>query len=154
MTDLPLKLTRNDGTEEFVIKADQVRLAISSSTTIKAVLSVAGGLAGADPVLAKETYQIQLNIKGVESGDYPNSGTYAGMSGDRVHNYGMHSELRRAYKEWGPTKSDGFDTLHYDGRTISGMMSDLQLTENPGGNEPPRQYTGQIEWSHASVYIG
>lgn len=152
MTDTALSIERNDGTEEFTLKSNQVKMALSASTTIKAVLSAAGGLAGASPVLAKETYQINLVLKDVEAEDYPNSSTYEDEDVN-PHNYGIHSELRRAFKEWGPTVSDGFDTLHYDGRDIDGMITDLQLTENRQ-EDVSRQYTGMLEWSHVSVYIG
>lgn len=152
MTETALTLEKNDGTEEFTLKSNQVRMALSASTTIKAVLSAAGGLAGSSPVLAKETYQIEVVLKDVEAEDYPNSSTYESEPVN-PHNYGMHNELHRAFKEWGPTVGDGFDTLHYDGRDIGGMITDLQLSEDRS-EDTSRQYTGMIEWSHVSVYIG
>lgn len=151
MTSTGLSLVKNDGTEEFVLRGSNVKLSVSNNVIIKSILSAVGGLAGANPVLSKETYQISVILKGVEAADYPNSGTYSVTP--NTHNYGMHNELARAAREWGPTTADGLDTLEYDGRSIDGVISDLQLSEDRTSDNQ-RQYTGTLEFTHFDVYIG
>ena len=151
MTNTATELVRNDRSETFTLKVNKVKTQVSNNVIIKSILSAVGGLAGANPVLSKEAYQLEVVLKDVEAADYPNAGSYT--STPNTHNYGMHNELRRAAREWGPTTSDGFDQFKYDGRSIDVVISDLQLTEDRSG-DLSRQYTGTLELVHYDVYIG
>lgn len=151
MTNTATELVRNDGSETFTLKVNKVKTQVSNNVIIKSILSAVGGLAGANPVLSKEAYQLEVVLKDVEAADYPNSGSYT--TTPNTHNYGMYNELRRAAREWGPTVADGFDQFKYDGRSIDVVISDLQLTENRN-KDISRQWTGTLELVHYDVYIG
>jgi hypothetical protein len=152
MTSTGLTITKNDGTEQFTLKSNQVKTVISMGVITKAILGGASSLAGGDPTLSKETLEINGVIRDMEAADYPNSGTY------NDDDLGFAEELRRAVKEWRPTTSNGLNTLEYETGTnlrgpISGLLTEVQVTENRD-NDAPRQYTFTIEWTHYDVYIG
>jgi len=151
MTSTGITLVKNDGSETFTLKVTNVKVQVSNNVIIKSILSAVGGLAGANPVLSKEAYQLSVVIKDMDASDYPNSGTYSVTP--NTHAYGQHNELLRVAAEWGPTQADGLDTLNYDGRSISGVISDLQLSEDRTSDNQ-RQYTGTLEFTHFDVYIG
>lgn len=151
MTSTDVSLVKNDGSETFTLRVNHVKYANSHSVITKAILSATGGLAGADPVLSKESWKLTIEIVNTDAADYPNSGTYS--STPNTDNYGMYEELRRAANEWGPDTSDGLDTLNYDGRSVDVVITDLQLNEDIT-EDPKREYSGTIELSHYDVYIG
>lgn len=151
MTDTDVQLDKNDGSETFVLRVTNVKYANSQSVLTRSILSATGGLAGANPVLSKETWTLTIEIANTDAADYPNSGTYS--STPNTDNYGMYEELRRAANEWGPTTADGLDTMTYDGRTVDVVITDLQLTEDIE-RDPKREYSGTIELTHFDVYIG
>lgn len=144
---LNTELRRNDGTETFQMKVTSVEPSITNNLAVRSIISAVGGLAGKDPVLNKETYQIDGDIKGMEATDYPNSGSYSD------HDYGYENELRRAAKEWGPDLSNGFDVFFWDGRTIEGVITDMSPREDRG-QDKGRDYTFTMEFTHLDVYIG
>lgn len=148
MTDgLTVTLDRNDGSETFRLKVDSVEPTISNGLFTRSLISATGGLAGKDPILNKETYQITGDIKAMEASDYPNS---AGYSDD---DRGMEIELRRASKEWGPDTTDGFDTMTWDGRVIEGVITEFSPREDRS-SDIGRNYTFSMEFTHIDVYIG
>lgn len=151
MTTTDVSLKKNDGSETFVLRVTNVKYSNSQSVITRAILSATGGLAGADPVLSKETFKLSIEIANTDAADYPNSGTYS--STPNTDNYGMYEELRRVANEWGPDSTDGLDTLEYDGRSVDVVISDLQLTEDIE-QDPKREYSGTIEVTHFDVYIG
>lgn len=151
MTDnLEVELRRNDGSEVFQLRCEKVKSKVGNSLITRSILSGLGDLiAGADPVLNTESYQLQnVLVRNVDASDYPNSGVYAN------DNYGMENELRRAAKEWGPDISDGFDELYWDGREINGVITDFSSEQSAAEDGVPRVYTCDIEITHVSVYVG
>lgn len=151
MTNTETELEKNDGTEKFTLKVTNVKTQVSNNVIVKSILSAAGGLAGANPVLSKEAYQCSVVIKDMEASDYPNSGSYS--TTPNTHNYGQMEELRRAAREWGPDTNDGFDQFLYDGRSIDVVISDLQLNEDRS-QDLSREWAGTLELTHYDVYIG
>lgn len=152
MTSTNLTLVKNDGTETFTLKANSVKSTVSMGVVTKALLGAAASLSGGDPVLAKETYEINGVIKDVEAADYPNSGTY---SDDDL---GMSEELKRAAKEWKPTTGDGLNTMNYDQGAnlrgaVDGLLTEVAVTENRSADKP-RDYEFTLEWTHYDVYVG
>jgi hypothetical protein len=152
MTSTGLTITKNDGTEQFTLKSNQVKSVVSMGVVTKALLGGISSLSGGDPTLSKETFEINGVIREMEAADYPNSGTYAD------DDLGFSEELRRACKEWRPTTSDGLNTLEYDTGTdlrgpIDGLLTEVQITENRD-NDAPRQYGFTLEWTHYDVYVG
>lgn len=152
MTTTNLTITKNDGTETFTLKATDVKSSIGMGVITKAVLGGIASLTGTDPVLSKETYELNGVIKDVDPGDYPNSGTY---SDDDL---GMSEELKRAAKEWKPTTGDGLNTMDYDQGanlrgTIDGVLTQVDISENRD-QDKPRDYTFTIEWTVYDVYVG
>jgi hypothetical protein len=152
MTATDLTLVKNDGTETFTLKANDVKSTISMGVVTKALLGGAASLSGGDPVLAKETYELNGVIKDVDPGDYPNAGTY---SDDDL---GMSEELKRAAKEWQPTAQNGLNVMNYDQGAnrrgpIDGLLTEVSITENRD-NDKPRDYTFTLEWTHYDVYTG
>lgn len=140
-------LERNDGGELFILKVSHVEAVNAKNAYIKSITSAAGNLAGADPVLEKETYELTGEVRGMDPGDYPNSGTYAD------HDFGFAEELRRASKEWGPDLENGLDTFDWDGREIGVVITELRLEENPQ-ETPEKQYTFTMELTAFDVYVG
>lgn len=152
MTTTDLTLVKNDGTETFTLKANNVKSTVSMGVVTKALLGAAASLSGGDPTLAKETYEINGVIKDVDAGDYPNSGTYAD------DDLGMSEELKRAAKEWKPTTSDGLNTMNYDQGAdlrgpVDGLLTEVSITEDRSADKP-RDYTFTLEWTHYDVYVG
>lgn len=152
MTSTNLTIVKNDGTETFTLKANSVKSTVSMGVVTKALLGAAASLSGGDPVLAKETYEINGVIKDVDAADYPNSGTY---SDDDL---GMSEELKRACKEWQPTSGDGLNVMNYDQGAdlrgaVDGLLTEVAITEDRGSDKP-RDYTFTLEWTHYDVYVG
>lgn len=147
MTTTGVKLTKNDGSEEFVLKASSVEEVKGMSVVTRAVVSALNELVGIEPELRRVTYNISLEIIDMDAADYPNSGTYSD------HDYGFSKELSRAVEDWGYTTSDGFDTLTWDGRTINGAFSNLTLEESLDQGTTTRHYVVTIEWAHYDVGI-
>lgn len=152
MTSTGLTLTKNDGTEQFTLKANTVKSVVSMGVTTKALLGGISSISGGDPVLAKETYEINAVIRDMEADDYPNSGTYAD------HDLGFGEEIKRAAKEWRPTTTDGLNTMEYDQGSnlrgpVEGILTEVQVQENRD-QDKARDYTLTIEWTHYDVYVG
>jgi hypothetical protein len=152
MTTTDLTLVKNDGSETFTLKATDVKSTVSMGVVTKALLGGAASLSGGDPVLSKETYELNGVIKDVDAADYPNAGTY---SDDDL---GMAEELKRAAKEWQPTVQDGLNVMNYDQGAnrrggIDGLLTEVAVTEDRSADKP-RDYTFTIEWTHYDVYTG
>lgn len=152
MTTTGTRIIKNDGSETFEIRATNVKLQKSNNIVIQSILSAAGGIAGGTPVLAKISWKVDFVIRNTDAADYPNSGTYS--STPNTDNYGFYEELSRAFDEWRPTTADGLDTFEYDGRSVDVTLSDLQLNEDRSGEDISRQYSGTLELSTFTVYIG
>lgn len=148
--NLDVRLTKNDGSEQYNLRCEKVKSKVSNGLITRSILSGLGDLiAGADPVLNTETYQLQqISIRNVDGDDYPNSATY------NNDNYGMENELRRSAKEWGPDLDNGFDTLYWDGREIGVVITDYSSEQSASEDGVPRVYTADIEVTHVSVYVG
>lgn len=147
MTDTGVTLTKNDGSEQFTLKVNNVTMSNSSNVIVKSIISAAGELAGTDPVLAKETYELSGDIRGMDGTDYPNSGVYSD------DDFGMTEELRRAAKQWGPDTNNGLDTLDWDGRTIDVVISEIRIDQNRN-QDPEKQYSFTLELTTYDVYTG
>lgn len=147
MSETAVSIIRNDGSEEFTIKSSRVETEVSNGLVTDSVISgISRAVAGGKLVLDLRTYDIDLDIQGMEADDFPNSGTYSDLD------KGYYDELERASLEWGWTNADGFDTLVYDGRTINGVITNLNLVEDTGSTAA-RQYSGSLEWTYLDVFI-
>ena len=148
MTSTSVDIERNDGSETFVLKTSRIDHEISNGLVTDSIISgVSRELGGGKLVLDIRKFEIDIDIQGMEAADYPNSSTYSD------DDYGYAQELERAALTWGWTSSDGFDTLNYDGRTLTGVLTNLNLVENTE-NTKARQYTGNIEWTYLDVFVG
>jgi len=145
--DLQVRILRNDGSEEFRLKATQVETAVENNVVTDSIISGASrAVAGGKLVLGLQRYQISFVIQGTEPGDYPNAGTHA--NDDK----GMRDELLRASKTFGFTQADGFDKLLYDGRSIAGVFTSYNVTEDTS-SRPARTYDATIEWTHLDAFV-
>lgn len=155
MTDTRVELRRNDGSEVFRLKTTRVETEISNGLVTDSIISgVSRRVLGGKFVLDLRTFQIDVDIQGMESGDYPNASTYDGSSAERPDDddYGFRWELERAALEWGWDSSDGFDQLYYDGRELQGVITNVSLVEDTEANKP-RTYTGSVEWTYLDSWI-
>lgn len=147
MTDTEVELRRNDGSETFVLKATSVEMTVSNGLVTDSIISAASNqVLGSKLVLDAQTYQIDLEIQGMESGDYPNSASYS--DDDK----GFRDELKRASLEWGFTLADQFDVLYYDGRTIDGVLTEYSPVEDLSSRQA-RTYDATIEWTHLDAWV-
>lgn len=147
MTSTEVELRRNDGTETFVVKATSVEMTVSNGLITDSIISAASNqVLGSKLVLDAQTYQIDVEIQGMETGDYPNSANYTD------HDKGFRDELKRASLEWGFTLSDGFDVLYYDGRTIDGVITEYSPLEDLTQKQA-RTYDATVEWSHIDAWV-
>jgi hypothetical protein len=154
-TDLRVKLIRNDNSETFRLKADTVETSVENGLVTDSIISGASrSVLGGKLVLDLQRYTIELVIQGMGPTDYPNSSQYDGSSASTPDDddYGFREELMRASKEWGFDVSDGFDTLQYDGRTIDGVITAFNPTEDTS-TRPARTYDCTLEWTHLDGYI-
>lgn len=154
-TDTRVELRRNDGSEVFKLKANRSETEISHGMATDSIISgVSREILGGKLVLEVRTIDVTVDIQGMESGDYPNSGTYDGSTPSRPDDddYGFRWELERASLEWGWDASNGFDRLYYDGRTFDGVFTNFSLDEDTEDG-PPRHYSGTIEWSILDAWI-
>lgn len=146
-TDLIVKARRNDGSEEFLIKAYSVDETVSNGLVTDSIVSAASRqVAGGKLVLDMQTHQIDFEIQGMEAGDYPNASSYTD------HDKGFRDELVRASKEWGYTLSDGFDVLEYDGRIVGGVITEVKVTEDTR-ERVQATYEGTLEWTYLDAYV-
>ena len=152
MTTTNLVLVKNDGSEEFTLKASNVKSTISMGVVTKALLGATASLSGGEPTLSKETYEINGVIRDVDASDYPNAGTYSD------NDLGMSEELKRAAKQWSPTKADGLNTMKYDEGSnlrgaVDGLLTEVAITEDRNSDKP-RDYSFTLEWTHYDVFVG
>jgi len=155
MTGTRVELRRNDGSETFNLKATRVESEISNGLVTDSIISGASReVLGGKLVLDLRTFQIDIDIQGMEAADYPNASTYDGSSPERPDNddYGFRWELDRAALEWGWTTGDGFDELYYDGRTFNGVITNLSVDEDTESGKA-RTYTGTVEWTYLDAYV-
>jgi hypothetical protein len=138
MTSTGVNLVKNDGSETFVLKVENIENTNSNNIVTHTLVSEIGNIAGEEPLFEKEGYTVDGVIAGTEPADYPNSGTYSN------HDYGMSEELRRAVRQWGNVATGGLDTLQWDGRSIGVVIADFILTQDRTA-DGPRQYTYTLE---------
>lgn len=149
MTDTRVRLRRNDGSETFNLKSNRVETEISNGLVTDSIISgVSRRVLGGKFVLDLRTFQIDIDIQGMDSGDYPNSDTYTDE-----HDYGFRWELERAALEWGWDSSNGFDKLDYDGRTFNAVITNLAITEDTTSSKA-RTYTGTVEVTYLDAWVG
>lgn len=154
-TDTRVELRRNDGSEVFKLKANRVETEISNGLVTDSILSgVSRALVGGKLVLDLRTFDITIDIQGMDPGDYPNSSTYDGSSPERPDDddYGFRWELERAALEWGWEAGHGFDQFYYDGRTFNGVLTNVSIDEDTEEGKA-RQYTGTVEWSYLDAWV-
>jgi len=155
MTDTRVELRRNDNSETFNLKATRVETEISNGLVTDSIISgVSRRVLGGKFVLDLRTFQIDIEIQGMDPVDYPNSSTYDGSSADRPDDddYGFRWELERAALEWGWTSSDGFDQLLYDGRTFNGVITNLAVTEDTATGKA-RTYDATVELTYLDSWV-
>lgn len=174
MTDKTnVRLVRNDANDSnassdsnqwFNLKCENVEVNVGNNLVARAILSAAGDLAGADPVLNTETYQLSgITLGDIDASDYPDDNTDAfettDSQGNTVtipasnHEQRMESALRHASKEWGPDASNGFDQLVWNDQSIDVVITSYSATES--ATQPiPGIYTINMELTHVDVYVG
>lgn len=145
----PVRLQRNDGTEEFVLKTETVQYRQSNGLVTDSVISALREVVGGKLVLEKEAYVISGIIKGVDPTHYPNSATYTD------DDYGMKTELDRAGDTWGYDTTDGFDQMKW-GRDPwrQGILTELMITEDATNPElGSGAYEFEVEWTYLDAYL-
>lgn len=148
-----VRLQKNDGTEEFNLKCEAVEVNVGNNIVARAILSAAGDIAGADPVLNTETYQLTgITIADVDDTDFPEGRADSAVP-DSDDEQQMETALRNAAKEWGPDASSGFDKLIWKDQTIDVVITSYSATEHA---TKPQQgiYTVNMELTHIDVYVG
>lgn len=151
MSDLtdPVRLVRNDGSETFEFKAENVDYTQSNGVVTDSVISALREVIGGKLVLEKETMVVTGIVKDMPSDHYPNSSTYAD------DDLGFESELRRAGKEWGFDTTDGFDELYWGPRpALQGILTEVGITEDATAPElGAGSYTFEIEFTYLDGYV-
>lgn len=152
--DLAVKLIRNDGSETFRLKAYNVDTDVENGLITDSLASAFRQVVGSKLRLDLQTYTVDFVIQGMTPDDYPNASTYDGSSASTPDNddYGFREELMRASKEWGYDLSNGFDTLEYDGRSIDGVITAFDPTEDTA-NRPGRTYDATLEWTFLNDFV-
>lgn len=148
MATLDVELHRYDDSEIFNLKAHRVEPEYSKGVVSKATQGVLNTV-GASVRLDKVDFTIEAKIQGMKSGDYPNSGSYTD------HDKGYRDEIARAAEEWAPVLSGGsvqMDELHWAGRTIKGVLTNVQTPEDSERNKAG-VYGLSIEWRHFDVFV-
>lgn len=142
-------LRRNDGSEEFDLKAERVEDTTSNGLVTDSVVSGLREVIGGKLVLDKETFVIEGIIKNVDPDQYPNSGTYTD------DDLGQERELQRAAKEWGWTQSNGFDKLVWGDRPpLNGVLTEVNTEENADDPElGAGSYSFTVEFTYLDAYI-
>lgn len=168
-----VRLVRNDANDSsnptssnqwFNLKCKTVDTQIGNNMVARAILSSAGDLAGGDPVLNTETYQLQgIRLAGVDAADYPDdkSSWYetTDSQGNTLtipqdnHEQRMEAALRHAAKEWGPDATNGFDQLVWNDQSIAVVITSISTTES-ASQPAPGQYMVDIELEHVDAYVG
>lgn len=143
----------------FFLKCENVEVSVGNNLVARAILSAAGDIAGADPVLNSVSYQLNgIRLQAISDDDYPDKpindapNYYSNMASD-AHNERMMVALKEATKQWGPDASDGLDKLVWGGQTIPVVITSFSAQES--ASEPkPDIYTVDIELTHISAYVG
>ena len=168
-----VRLVRNDADDSsapnssnqwFNLKCEAVETNVGNNMVARAILSAAGELAGADPVLNTETYQLTgIRLADIDPEDYPDDVTdwyqTQDSQGNTVtipssdHEQRMEAALRHAAKEWGPDSSNGFDQLVWNDQSINVVITSFSATES--ATQPaPGQYEVNMELTRIDVYVG
>lgn len=168
-----VRLVRNDADDSnaskednawFNLKCESVEVNVGNSLVARAILSAAGDLAGADPVLNTETYQLTgITLADVDAEDYPDDDSSSFTTTDSTgvdqnipstdHEQRMESALRHAAKEWGPDGSNGLDQLVWNDQSIGVVITSYSAVES--AEQPkPGIYTINMELTHVDVYVG
>ncbi len=137
MTNTGTELEKNDGSEKFTLKTNNLTSSNANNVILHTIVAEAGRIAGEEPIFEKESYELTGVIQAMEAADYPNSGTYSD------DDFGFVEELRRATKEWGDI-SNGLDTLYWDGRTIDVVISEVRIDQNRE-ETPEKEYSFTME---------
>lgn len=137
MTNTGTELEKNDGSEKFTLKTNNLTSSNANNVILHTIVAEAGRIAGEEPIFEKESYELTGVIQAMEAADYPNSGTYSD------DDFGFVEELRRATKEWGDI-SNGLDTLRWDGRTIDVVISEVRIDQNRE-ETPEKEYSFTME---------
>lgn len=139
--------------EWFNLKVEEVEVSVGNSLIVRAILSASGDLAGADPVLNSEKYQVMgISLLDVDSGDYPDSLVPSGIPSSD-HNQRMEAALRSAAKEWGPSLPNKIDTLYWNDQSIPIVITSYSARES--GTDPrPGTFTADLELTHIDAYVG
>lgn len=142
-------LKRNDGSEEFDIKATRVKKSYSNGLITDSIVSALREVVGGKLVFDKETLIVEGVINDMDADQYPNSGTY---SDDDL---GFEREIDRAGKEWGFDSTDGFDTLTWGDRSaINGVITQVDAEENAEDEEMGAgAYSLTLEFTYLDAFI-
>lgn len=147
MTQTDVTIERNDGSESFNFKSTRVETEVSNGLVTDSVISGASRrVVGGKFVLDIRTFDVDIDIQGMDAVDYPNSGTYSD------DDYGYRWELERASLEWGWDATDGFDKLKYDGRTFNVVITNFAVTEDTS-DSVARTYTASVELTYLDAFV-
>lgn len=153
-----------DSNQWFNLKCEAVEVNVGNNLVARSILSAAGDLAGADPVLNTETYQLTgITLADIDSSDYPDDNTDAFQTTDSQgntltipssdHEQRMEAALRAATKEWGPDATNGFDQLVWNDQSIDVVITSFSASES--STQPVQGiYNINMELTHVDVYVG
>jgi hypothetical protein len=144
----------------FFLKCEDVEVSVGNNLVARAILSAAGDIAGADPVLNSVTYQLTgIRLQAISDDDYPDEpindapSNYYGDVATDDHNERMMIALKEAAKQWGPDANGDIDRLVWGGQTIPVVITSFSAAE--GATAPkPGIYTADLELTHISAYVG
>lgn len=144
----------------FFLKCENVEVSLGNNLIARAILSTAGDIAGADPVLNQVTYQLTgIRLQGITDDDYPDepitnaSNSYYDDLGANDHNERMLVALKEATKQWGPDASNGMDQLVWGSQQIPVVITSFSGAESASSPKPD-VYQVDIELTHISAYVG
>lgn len=152
---LEVKLQRNDGSQEIILKVSNVDKSMKNNFIKKSIISGAGDLAGKDLSLGFENYTLQGTLAESETDTYPAALVNPDFTG-YPNSAEKEAAIAEAMREWGPDSNDGFDELHYGPYTgqyaITGIIGKWAPTHDVGSTQP-WQFSYTLEWNHLDVLI-
>lgn len=152
---LDVKIVRNDGSEEIILKVSNVERSMKNNFVKKTIISGAGDLAGKDVGIGFENYSMQGNIAEPDSDTYPASLVVPDFTG-YPDSAAKESAVAQATREWGPDSNNGFDELVYGpyngDDAIFGIIGKWATTHDVASTQP-WQFDFTFEWNHLDVLI-
>jgi len=146
---LDVSIVRNDGSESFDLKAEQMTRSFDNNVVVRSVLAVAGDVIGQDLDLSMETLEAQGVIQEPDSDTYPSAESTPGYNAATEKEVNLASAFRR----WGPSVDDGFDRMLWGPREETGILTRLSTTEDATGQRGVGKYTFTLEFTYANIVV-